>query len=70
MAPNAHRLLAFAIRYPEGWHTCGADSVRAMGALEARGYLEVVRYAKARPQFRLALPPHAHAAIREANGKP
>lgn len=63
MTPNMNRLLAFSIRYP-GWHSCGRDSVRAMSALEARGFLTVIRYGKGKlPQFRLALPDYAREAI-------
>lgn len=62
MSANMHRLLSFAIRFP-GWHTCGNDSVRTMNALEARGYLHVERYEKAKPQFRIALPEYARNAI-------
>lgn len=59
MSRNMQRLLSFLIRYPEGWHSIARDSVRAMNALEARGLIEVVRYAKgALPQARLALPEH------------
>lgn len=45
-------LLGFAERFP-GWHTMGKDrcDIRAMQALERKGYLEVIG-----DQFRLTYP--------------
>ena len=54
MGKNTIRLLRFAIDYPDGWHTCGRDSVRAMRTLAGLGLLETIEYGrKALPQFRL-----------------
>lgn len=62
-----NRLLSFAIRYPRGWHSCARTdrkAVRAMDALETKGFLDVIRYGRGvNPQFRLRLPDDVRAKI-------
>lgn len=57
-----YRLAAFAMRYPDSWHTMSRDNPektkRALISLEALGLVQIARYSPAaRPagnQFRLA----------------
>lgn len=68
LAMNAKKksLLRFALKYP-GWHSCARDSQGDLDVLENQGLLEVIRYpGAALPQFRIAIPQWAHAAIDRA----
>lgn len=55
MSPNAARLLRFAIRFQQGWHTMGSDPKdhRSMRYLEEKGFLTVIRHENGVKQFRL-----------------
>lgn len=60
MGNEAIRLLRFAIRYPQGWHsvTRGQPRVRrALATLEGHGLIELRRHkAPAQWQFRITQP--------------
>lgn len=63
-------LLRFALKYP-GWHSCARDSQDDLDVLESQGMVEVIRYpGAALPQFRIAIPQWAHAAIDRARTAP
>lgn len=66
MNQNKKKLLRFALKYP-GWHSCARDMQDDMEILAGQGLLEVIRYpGTALPQFRIAIPQWAHAAIDRA----
>lgn len=70
MNANKKKLLRFAMKYP-GWHSCARDSFDDLEVLENQGFVEVIRYpGAALPQFRIAIPQWAHAAIHRARPLP
>lgn len=70
MNQTKKKLLRHALKYP-GWHSCARDCHDDMDVLEQQGLIEVIRYpGAALPQFRIAIPQWAHAAIDRARPLP
>ena len=57
------RLMRFALKYPAGWHSYGADVTPTVRRLASHGLLDVSTATK---QFRLAIGDDARATLRAA----